>query len=343
MASGVKADQIGDDWSDNEEKTHEIVVEGTDFTEHDEDMRSEQVPRKVGPVWGETLETPEPVIKEVKKGGKYRTQKPSGPKAPEVSAMNFPDLADISPDKKSDSRPDGKSSESKQDDSKSNNPYSKLEMPEDEDAKAEKKPQQPRKPNKKNDKKKWNKVETKVTIASTAEEINAKDIFAKEPEKVQEKYERPQESRGFQFKSSGAGFRNFENKQEAGPFARDGMRNDAPRQNAGPFARDKDDQTKFSGFGRRVEPVQEKIGESEKAIPWRRGDNVADSKSNSGPAQEVKVETSGPKKFFNANKGANKESIDPLQPKSKVQEDSKKDVWGDQVKPARKNPWRTDN
>ena len=365
MASGVKADQIGDDWSDNEEKTHEIVVEGTDFIEHDEDMRSEQVARKSGPAWG-LLETSEPVPKEVVKGGKFRAPKLSDKKAPVVNPTNFPGLADPTSDKKSDSRAEGKSSESKQDDSKSSNPYSKLEMPEaaEEEAKTEKKSQQPRKSNKKKGKGIWNKVETNVKIASTADEINAKDIFAKEPEKVQERYERPQESRNFQFKSSGAGFRNFENKQEAGPFARDGFRNEPVRQDAGPFgsfnsfARDgKDDQGKGSGFGRRVEgdrdrdrerereSEKEKDGELEKPAAWRRNDNAPDGAGNSVSvsAGDGKVPTGGPKKFFNAKKVVSKESIDPLQPKSKEQEESKKDVWGDQVKPARKNPWRTDN
>ena len=354
MASGVKADQIGDDWSDNEEKTHEIVVEGTDFTELDEDMRSEQVARKTGPAWG-LLETSEPVVKEVAKGGKFRAPKLSDKKAPVVNTMNFPGLADVQSEKKSESRPDGRS-EGPADDSQSNNPYSKLRMAEEEEAKPEKK-QQPRKSGKKKGKDKWNKVETKVTIATSVEEINSKDIFAKEPEKVQERYERPQESRNFQIKPSGAGFRNFDNRQESGPFGSSGFRSEASRQETGPFARDnrdardardtrdnRDDQGKTSLFGgRRNEPVADKVEDSGKPIVWRRSDNVTEAKSNPAPAQEGKVESSGPKRFFNANKNVNKESIDPLQPKAKVQEDSKKDVWGDQVKPVRKNPWRTDN
>ena len=342
MASGVKADQIGDDWSDNEEKTHEIVVEGTDFTELDEDMRSEQVVRKTYTTWDFT-ETSEPVAKEVPKGGKFQAQKLSAKKAPAVNPTNFPDLADVPSDKKSDSRHDGKPSEGKLDDSQSNNPYSKLQMAEEEEAKTEKK-QQPRKSNKKKGKEKWTKAETNVTIATSVQEINSKDIFAKEPEKVIERYERPQESRSFQIKPSGAGFRNFDNRQEAGPARPDGFRNDNNRKEAGPFARDnKEGQGKSSLFGRRNEPVQDKVEDSGKPIVWRRNDIATGDKGTSEPAQEGKVETSGPKKFFNANKKVNNESIDPLQPKPKVQEDSKKDVWGDQVKPARKNPWRTDN
>lgn len=56
-----------------------------------------------------------------------------------------------------------------------------------------------------------------MKIASTVEEIATENIFKKEIEKPVEKVEKVQfESRTFQIKPTGTGFRNYENKQEIG-------------------------------------------------------------------------------------------------------------------------------
>lgn len=309
MASGGKGDQLGEDWSDTEEKTHEIVLQDTEITEQEEIVRVETGARKTGAVWG-AQDSSETVTEEVKSGNR-RLMKRSEKLPPKKTEFDFPSIG-IEVEKTA------AKSESKQAEEKkaSNNRYEELDVAEEEQKVEEnkKKPQGKKKKKKKD----WVKVDLNVKLATTVEESTTANFFQAEQPKPVERVEKPQyESRNFQIKPSGPGFRNFDIKQETGP---------APASKFG------------SGFNRRPEVAENKTADSQaKPAGWRVDDKA-----------KVEVQTNPPgerKKFFNSNKAGVKESIDPLQPKPKEPESAKNDVWGDRIKeqPKRKNAWGLNN
>jgi hypothetical protein len=312
---------VGEDWSDNEETTHEIVVEDSELTELDENVRSEQVIRKTGPAWV-TADTSEAATIEPSKTGKFKAPKISDKKPPAVNAFNFPTL-DGPVETKTTVKTEVNNVENKQDKTQTNNRYQELVVADEEEVKTEAKQVKTAKKKGKKSKKEWKVIETKVTIASTVEEINSNNMFQKEVDKIVDKYDRPQESRSFNIKPSGTGFRNFDNKLESAPFHRE-------------------EPPKSQVFSRRTDFIDRPV-EQDKNTPWRRTDNSEQAKTETNA--ESKTSDSGPKRFFNKNKGAVKESIDPFQTKPKEAPEGKTDVWNEaiQVKPARKNAWRTDN
>ena len=364
MASVTRADHFGEDWSDNEEITHEIVLSDTEITEQEENIRTESGARRTGPVWVAT-EVSETAQTEPDKNEKYRAPKHSTKIAPTKDALNFPSFGDPSSDKPS-QKTEGK--EDKTEKLQSNNRYEKLEIKEEEGKTEEKTAKKPAKKGKKK-KNEWKKLETKVKIASTVEQITADTIFQKEAPKLPERISYQSESRSFNIKPSGEGFRNFENKQETGfkPFENnrpgagfrptdikpsgEGFRNFDAKPSTG-FRPAGEGNPGFRpageggagfraagegniGFLRRTDNFPEAGSENKPVNVWRKGDEPNNEQKKDDNAERPV------KKFFNAKKAANPVSINPLEPSAKPVQEVKNDVWGDNVKDdgKKKNPW----
>lgn len=342
MASVTRADHFGEDWSDNEEITHEIVLSDTEITEQEENIRTESGARRTGPVWVAT-EVSETAQTEPEKNEKYRAHKHSTKIAPTKDALNFPSFGDVSSEKPS-QKTEGK--EEKTEKPQSSNRYEKLEIKEEEGKTEDKTVKKPAKKGKKK-KNEWKKLETNVKIASTAEQFTSDTIFQKEAPKLPERISYQNESRSFNIKPSGEGFRNFENKQETAfkPFenktgagfrptesrTEGGFRNFEAKPNAGLRPAGEGN----GGFLRRTDNFPETGSESKPVNVWRKGDDANKEQKKEDNAERPV------KKFFNEKKAANPVSINPLESSAKPVQEVKNDVWGDNVKDdgKKKNPW----
>lgn len=323
-------------WEDKDQKIHEIKVNNLEITEDDGVQRIESRPQRSGPAWN-LEEANESQPSETVTKGKYMTSHLNKKKPPVNDKLNFPGIGLAPAEKSASEAQEAKSTSDKKASAakgSSSNPYGELEEEEEkasptvEEKKSAKKPSGKKKGSKKQ---KWTAINANVKIATTAEEKDS-NVFQKEEKKVipSDSSDRPKyESKGFQIKPSGQGFRNFDNKPAESVFS-----SNKPEGS--------------SAFGpRRTEnfvpkPVEE--SQSQRPIAWRNMENkvVEEPKSRNPDIESNEpVKTDAPRKFFNSKKaGAKPESSDPLMPKEKEPENSRKDVWGENIKePQRKNAW----
>lgn len=332
MASVVRADNFGDDWSDNDERTHEIVLSDTEITEHEENIRTESTAKKSGPVWDFTEDSVS-APKEPEVNSKYRAPKLSDKVAPTNNEQNFPTFGEPvieKPQKKGESQAAEKAEKNQ-----STNRYEKLEI-EEETVKNEEKTA--KKPGKKGKKKKsdWKKLDTEVKISLTTEKKAVEPVPQNDSSKYSQKFSSQGESRSFNIKPSGEGFRNYENKQETGAkFAvskpETGFRTNNSKFGAG-FGTNT---ANSSGIERRTDNVFETSEDKKSSFVWR-SDNKVDQDQN----KEENTEKA-PKKFFNTNKTTKPETNDSLKSEVKEVKGTKTEACGESIRNEviRKNPW----